>query len=197
MTEYEQGILRKMEKSLYCPLCSLIDDAEFDMMSHLQYDVTHKPDVREAVAEEGGFCDFHFRQFRKIATAKTNALLLMAMIERFGKSEKQFIVNCRFCAHTEGYEGRLTEAMSHMLTENSFRVIYADHRGMCKGHLGSLTELISDEKTRKWLGAVHRNQMLRETPFLEQIATKSYYDTSRLARGSIPRTTEKFVGRRG
>jgi len=84
-----------------------------------------------------------------------------------------------------------------MLTEHSFRVIYEDHRGMCKGHLGSVTELISDEKTSTWLGDVHRNQMLRETPFLEQIATKSYYDASRLARGSIPRTTEKFVGRRG
>jgi hypothetical protein len=28
------------------------------------------------------------------------------------------------------------------------------------------------------------------------MATKSYYDTSRLARGSVSRTVEKFVGRR-
>ena len=197
MTEYEQRISRKMEQSLFCPLCSLVDGAEVEMLSMLQYDVTRQPDTREAVANGGGFCEYHFRQFRKIATAKTSALLLTAMVERFAQPETQFVVNCRFCNHLDEYEGQLVKAISHILAESSFQVCYADHRGMCKRHLRSAKAMVSDEATRGWLEEVHRSQMLREIPFLEQLATKSYYDTSRLSRGSIPRTIEKFVGRRG
>jgi len=197
MTEYEQRISRKMEQSLYCPLCSLVDDAEFEMLSMLQYDVTRQPDTREAVANEGGFCEYHFRQFRKIANAKTNALLLKVMVERFAQPETQFVVNCRFCNHLDEYEGQLVKTISHMLAESSFQVFYAEHRGMCKRHLRSAEAMVSDEATRGWLEEVHRSQMLREIPFLEQLATKSYYDTSRLERGSVSRSIEKFVGRRG
>jgi sarcosine oxidase delta subunit len=197
MMEYEGEIFKKMEQSLYCPLCSLVEEVEFDTLADLQYDVTHRHEVREAVAEEGGFCDYHFRQFRKIASAKTNALLLIAMLERFAQPEMHFVVSCRFCSHLDEYEGRLIEAFSHMLTDSSFQVRYADHNGLCKRHLKSVRVLVSNEITRGWLVEVHRSQMLKEIPFLEQIATKSYYDASRLARGSISRTVEKFVGRRG
>ena len=197
MTEYEQKISRKMEQSLYCPVCSLVDDEEFEMLSMLQYDVTRQPDTREAVVNEGGFCEYHFRQFHKIATSKTNALLLRAMVEHFARPETQFVVNCRFCNHLDEYEGQLVKAIIHMLAENSFQVFYAEHRGMCKRHLRSAEAMVSDEATRGWLEEVHRSQMLREIPFLEQLATKSYYDTSRLERGSVSRSIEKFVGRRG
>jgi len=197
MTEHEQRILDKMEHSLYCPLCSLLDDTEFDLMARLQYDVTTQREVREAVAEEGGFCDYHFRQFRRIANAKTNAFLLMAMVNRYSQLETQFVVRCRFCGRLNEYERQLTEAICHLLGESSFQARYSDHRGMCKYHLRSVEALVSDEAIRAWLAGMHREQMQRELPFLEELATNSYYDTSRLARGSIPRTIEKFVGRRG
>jgi hypothetical protein len=196
MTEYEQGIRKKMEQSLRCPLCVLTDELEFNMLAELQYEVTHRPEVREAIAEEGGFCEFHFRQFRKIASAKTNALLLIAMVKRFAEPQNHFAINCRLCSHLENYEDRLTKAISQLLIEESFREYYADHSGLCKKHVETIQPLISDETVRGWLEDVHRTRMQKEIPFLEQVATKSYYDTSRLARGSIARTVEKFVGRR-
>jgi hypothetical protein len=197
MTEHEQRILTKMEHSMYCPLCSLLDDTEFNLMASLQYDVTMRREVREAVAEEGGFCDYHFRQFRKLASAKTNALLLAAMVERFARPGMQFVDNCRLCGHLDEYERQLTEAITHLLGESSFQARYSDHRGMCNYHLRSVEGLVSDEAIRGWLAGMNKEQLRRELPFLEELATNSYYDTSRLARGSIPRTIEKFVGRRG
>ena len=197
MTEYEQRILKQMEQSLYCPVCSLLEEEEFSMMANLQYDVTHRPELRETVTEEGGFRDYHFRQFRKIASAKTNVLVLMAMIARYVQPGKQFVVHCRFCGHLDPYQGRLIEAISFMLMENSFRTSYTDYRGMCKRQLESVEAGLSDEPTRGWLKEVHRDQMLKEIPYVELVATKSYYDTCGFARGSVYRTTEKFLGRRG
>jgi hypothetical protein len=196
MTEFEEKILKKIEESMRCPLCSLVDGEEFNMLSHLQYDVSQDPEVREAVAREGGFCEFHFRQFRKIANARTNALLLIALVEQFSKRDNHLTLNCRLCAHLDDYEAHLIEAVISLLKETSFRENYEMHTGLCLEHLSAVRPLMVDDDLQRWLNDVCRIQMQRETASLEQMATKSYYDTSRLVRGSVSRTVEKFVGRR-
>lgn len=196
MTEFEGSIHKKIEESMRCPLCSLVDGEEFNMLSRLQYDVSHDPAVREAIAREGGFCEFHFRQFRKIANAKTNALLLIALVERYSQRDNHLTVHCRLCAHLDDYEGHLIEAVISLLKESPFRADYENHTGLCLDHLSAVRPLIADEELQRWLDELSRIQMQRETASLEQMATKSYYDTSRLARGSVARIVEKFVGRR-
>jgi hypothetical protein len=196
MMEYEELILKKIDESLRCPVCCLVDGEEFNMLSHLQYDIAKDPQTREAVAHEGGFCEFHFRQFRKIANARTNALLLIALIGQFCDGDDHLPLHCRFCAHLNAYEGRLVQAAASLLKDASFRNKYEEHTGLCLEHLSAVRPLVPDEEIQQWLDRVSRTQMQRETESLEQMATKSYYDTSRLARGSVSRTVEKFVGRR-
>jgi len=59
-TGYKEEILRKLAEELRCPVCGLLQDFEFELLRHLQYDVTYDESVRRAVATEGGLCDFHY-----------------------------------------------------------------------------------------------------------------------------------------
>jgi hypothetical protein len=196
MTEYERNIIKKMEESGRCPVCHMMDNEEFDMLSHIQYDVTHNPEVREAIVDEGGFCEFHFRQFRKIANARSNSLLMTAMVERYSQPENEFTINCRFCFHLDEMERNLLVAVRSLLKDKAFREKYAAHTGLCLGHLDAVIRQIDQIEMKKWLARIQREQMKQEIPYLEQMATQSYYDTSNVARGSLVRTVEKFVGRR-
>jgi len=185
-----------MEESGRCPVCHLIDNEEFDMLSRVQYDVTHSPEVREAIVNEGGFCEFHFRQFRKIANAKSNGLLMIAMVEHYSRPENALKLECRFCAYLDGIERNLLEAMLSLLEDITFREKYDRHTGLCLGHLDAVIRRTNQVELKEWLISTQREQMKREIPYLEQMATQSYYDTSNAARGSLVRTVEKFVGRR-
>jgi len=196
MTEYEQKIIRKMEESGRCPVCHLIDNEEFDMLSRVQYEVTHSPEVREAIVNEGGFCEFHFRQFRKIANARSNGLLMAAMVNRYAQAECQLNTKCRFCAHLDKFEENLLATFLFLLKDQKFCEKYAKHTGLCFGHLNDVSHQVKLPGIRVWLRAIQLEQLKKELPFLEQMATQSYYETSNVARGSLVRTVEKFVGRR-
>ncbi len=185
-----------MDESGRCPVCHLIDNAEFDMLSHVQYDVTHNTNVREAIVNEGGFCEFHFRQFRKIANARSNGLLMIAMVERYSRPENALKLRCRFCAYLDRLEQHLLDAMLLLLKDITFRENYRRHTGLCLGHLDVVIRQIDQFEMKEWLTSTQWEQMKKEIPYLEQMATQSYYDTSNVARGSLVRTVEKFVGRR-
>ena len=196
MTEYEQKIIRKMEESGRCPACHLIDNEEFDMLSRVQYDVTHSPEVREAIVNEGGFCEFHFRQFRKIASARTNGLLMVGMVQWYSTPKTEYVVKCRLCDHLNAFECEFLSTIVSLLQTEAFRNKYAQHTGLCIQHLQKIVDVHQLAKWKEWLIDTQREQMKHELHYLEEMATQSYYETSNVARGSLVRTVEKFVGRR-
>ncbi len=194
MTEFEKAIIDKMSESTYCPLCNLLDKKEFDMLCSLQFDVSHDPATRDSVAAEGGFCDFHFRQFYRLANAKTNALLLAALVGLYAGRQNHIVIRCRICAVMNDYEHQLLEAVMNLFNDGSFRKGYTNHSGMCWEHLDAVRR--THPELNEWFDAAQQEQLQREIPLLEQIVTKSYYETSHRARSAVTRTIEKFVGRK-
>jgi len=196
MTEFEQAIHRKIETFASCPICALLDDYEFEMLSHLQYDITIDAQSRKTVASEMGFCEFHFRQFRKIANSKTNALLLLDLIEQYSQTEKRLEIRCRFCNALRIQEESLLDTISTMLSQGSFRQIYSKSSGVCLPHMDVILQRVCSNDLKTWLANIQGEQMRREITALTEMARLSYYDLSKHTRGSVPRMVQKLVGRR-
>jgi hypothetical protein len=194
--EYDERILQKLALLNRCSLCSMLDDEEFEMLSRLQYDVTHDPVTRERIAVEGGFCEFHFRQFRKIANSKTHAILLLSLVKHYLASSCVLDVHCRLCDHLDGCQQQLIEDFARLFSRRTFLQVYEESPGLCRDHLAMVIESLSSPDGKELLLDLHRRQMERELRLLDEMASRSYYETSREARRSILRTVEKFVGRR-
>ena len=196
MSELKERIKNKLQKVLRCPVCSLLDDLEYDILCKLQYDVTNDEAIRNSIASEGGFCDFHFRQFRKVANSKTNALLLSAVIDHYMKANMEYSLHCRLCNASAEYEHNLLSSFLTLIEDSVFQEEYAKHSGLCIGHLMSLFTMDISESAKKWLMDVLRISLQNDLPLLQDMAGVSYYNTKRIARSSIIRCTEKFAGRR-
>ena len=104
-----------------CPVCNAIIDYEFDLLSKLQYEIHNNESVRKEVAGEGGFCDFHFRQFKKVAGGFTNIVLLKALIESGSYEKDNFEIECRLCKQVDSFENSLITAQYELLKDESFK----------------------------------------------------------------------------
>ena len=203
MTAFEKLILSKMRKESRCPVCVLVQEKEFSLLSHLQYSVSQHKRVRKSIAAENGFCDFHFRQFRKIANNRTNAALLLSFIEEYRKGVQRSSrngfpkhVHCRLCDALEGYDKKLEIIMGKLLQNESRRKLYAKSSGLCLHHELAVERSLHSMEAKQWLKETQLQQLLSRIPMLEHVVTKSYYDTSAEERGTIPSIVEKFVGRK-
>jgi hypothetical protein len=203
MTAFKKLLLSKMKRESRCPICVLVQEEEFSLLSRLQYDVSQNERVRTLIARNGGFCDFHFRQFRKIANNRTNALLLLSFIETYRKGAQRSRrigfpkhVHCRLCKTLEGYEKKLEVIIARVLNVESDRKLYSKSSGLCFLHEQAVERLLHSSAVRQWLKETKLQQMLRKIPMLEHLATKSYYDTSAVERGTIACAVETFVGRK-
>jgi len=196
MAVLEDRLKNKLEKFLRCPVCALLDDFEFDVLCTLQFDVIHDNTLRNTIASEGGFCDFHFRQFRKVANSKTNALLLLAIINHYMQSNMEYSLHCRLCKASAEYEHTLLASFLSLIEDSAFREVYANQCGLCIGHLGSLLAIDTTVTMKAWLNEVLRATVRKDIPALQEMATLSYFETAPSSRGSIVRSTERFAGRR-
>jgi len=196
MTGYEQQILKKMQEEQRCPVCALLEDLEFVILCHLQYDVSNNEDVRTAIVTAGGFCEFHFRRFRKLANSRTNALLLMALIRQYCEHDDDFQAHCRVCERITFDEVRLLEALDSLLPRNDFRTVYEQGPGLCLCHMQKAQRATGSVEYRSWLGQCQITQMTNILPLLQQMVDRSYFDTTRDQRITIPYSVEKFVGRK-
>ncbi len=190
-----EDIRKAMSERARCPVCALLDDREFDIIARLQHDITRNPEIRQAVAEEGGFCVPHFRQFGKIANAQTRALLFDTMIKGYSVRSAAPLPRCRICAGLAPYEEDLLGEMVRLLGCESFRQEYARRSGLCLPHMQEIQPRLGSSELREWLADVQIEQMRRDLPAINAISTRSYYDTTRPQRESVARQTEKFAGR--
>jgi hypothetical protein len=203
MTEFKKLLLSKTRTESRCPICVLVQEEEFSLLSRLQYDVSRNKRVRTSIARNRGFCDFHFRQFRKIANNRTNAILLLSLIETCQKGGQLSRrngtpkhVHCRLCNTLEAYEKRLEKNMALILSVESHRESYFESGGLCFLHEESVERMLRSSSVKRWLKETQLQQLLRRIPMLEHVAAKSYYDTSAEERAAIPSIVEKFVGRK-
>ena len=196
MMGYDEQILGKMREESRCPVCALLEDLEFEILSQLQYNVTEDEAVRNAIAKAGGFCDFHFRRFRKLANDRTNALLLLALIREYCERSEGIAIRCQVCEDIASYEAWLLKALNSMLHGNDFREQYEQVTGLCICHMQEVQHATDSAAERVWLQSCQIRQMRDSIPSLQQMVERSYFETTLNQRRTIPGSVEKFVGRK-
>lgn len=180
-----------------CPVCSLLMDFEFNLISKIQYSITKDKTVRGEIAAEGGFCDFHFRQFKKIANGKTNVQLLKSIIESGVFKKKDFVINCGICKEVNGYEKGIIETFSGFIRNNHAKLKFEKSHGICFDHLKMLAGLISDSESLEWLYKTHTNQIESlQVDFESMSNIKSFYEIDKNKRRLINILIEKLAGRK-
>lgn len=180
-----------------CPLCSMLSDYEFNLLAQTQYDVVNNEKIRNQIAQNGGFCDFHFRQFKKIANGKTNILLLKSIIEAGSYKKKNFTINCDICKSVDIYESEIIKTLPSFLNDKSFRSGFEKSSGICFNHLNMVIELISDKDILTWLINTHVKQIERlQADFNQMNGIESFYEIDLSKRKLINILIEKLAGRK-
>lgn len=187
----------QIERINGCPICSILMDFEFNYISKIQYSITKDKTVREEIAAEGGFCDFHFRQFKKIANGKTNISLLKTIIENGAYKKHDFAIDCRICKEVDNYENESIKAFLMFIENNDAKLKFEQSYGICFEHFRMLTSLVSNSEILKWLYKTHVYQIESlHSDFESMSKIKSYYEIDRDKRKLINILIEKLAGRK-
>jgi hypothetical protein len=195
-TAYEQRILRAVREEWRCPVCALLEQEEFDLLADLQYSVTSDEQMRQAIAHEGGFCDYHFRQFSKIANIASSAMLLLALVDVHSSATTPVQVKCRICERLSSLEDTFVRGVVDLFASDAFREMYERACGLCLAHRSAVELLQNATALTSWLNDVQRKQIQSFLPVLQVLSSRSYFETSNTERRSIAQLVEKFVGRR-
>ena len=193
----EKELVRRISVENGCPICAMIMDYEFNFISKVQYSVSKDKNVREEIALEGGFCDFHFRQFKKIANGKTNILLLKSIIEVGSYKNNNYSVKCRICKVVDAYEAEIVKSFPSLFNDQAFRLKFENGIGICFDHLNMIKTLIEDKTILEWLFVTHIKQIERlYQDFDDMSKIKSFYEIDRSKRKLINVLIEKLAGRK-
>jgi len=195
-TAYEQRILRAIQEEWRCPICALLEEEEFDFLADLQYSLSNDEHVRNAFAHEGGFCDNHFRQFRRMASIATNALVLLALVDAHCGTNVPVKLKCRICERLASSEHTLERVLLNLFATHAFRELYGRACGLCLPHRSAVDLHQIYPGLAPWLDEVHRRQIQRFRPVLRELSSRSFFETTNAERNSIVQLVEKFVGRR-
>jgi hypothetical protein len=196
-TDLKIEIIKKIKSKINCPLCSIITDYEFNLLAKIQYDITFDENFRKQIASEGGFCDFHFRQFKKIANAKTNMFLLLSIIESEVYMNIDFENHCRICKSIDLLEKKLIENAVDLFHDFEFQDIFKNSYGLCNVHIKTVLQGIKEEELRNWIIKTHREQIERlKLDLNSMISVESYFEISADKRKLIGFIIEKFAGRK-
>jgi hypothetical protein len=199
----KKEIINRIVKENGCPLCSMVMDFEFDFLAKLQHKVANEENIRREISSEGGFCDFHFRQFKKIASGKTNILLLNTIIEEkiyskdFSDKKDNYRIECRICNSVNEYEKECVKNFTDILQQEENRNKYKATNGICSVHLKQADKIIADENIKLWLNNTYKTQIERmQGDFEEMSSHKSFYEIDREKRKLINVLIEKLAGRK-
>jgi len=196
-TDFKKEIIKKIKNKINCPLCSIITDYEFNLLAKIQYDITYDENFRKQIASEGGFCDFHFKQFKKIANAKTNMFLLLSIIESEVYMNIDFENHCRLCKSIDLLEKKLVKYTVDLFHDFEFQNIFENSYGLCNVHIKTVLKEIKEDELRDWIIKIHREQIESLKSDLHSMSSvKSYFEISADKRKLICFLIEKFAGRK-
>lgn len=197
MNNIKQEILYTLENEQGCSLCSLILDFEFQLLSKLQLDISNDETFRNNIARKGGFCDFHFRQFKKITNGKTRIVFLKAILEQEAYKKEGFMVECILCKKIENFEKELIEYLVRILTEEQTLKIFEVSNGICFEHLQKVENLVDNEPFKKYLREINIKQLNRLKEDFEYMSKiDSYYEIDHSKRNLINALIQKLSGRK-
>jgi len=197
VTTIKNKIKTMIKESKGCVLCGMVSDYEFNLLSNIQYQVTNDDRIREQISIEGGFCDFHFKQFKQIASGKTKLLLDYSLIKNILSNGQLPNINCRICSRVDEFESSAIPVVIELFMDESFRMDYAQSFGLCIPHLRRILEENNDERLADWLKQTYKNQMTKLKSILEEMMkANSYYSIGVEKRRLINLTIEKFTGRK-
>lgn len=148
-----------------CPICLILEEKTSDLLCQLQFDATHKQEVKELVTSAGGYCHFHFWYLHKLASPVTNAQLLEGLLEKIQnefpdyrdapqKISAHFAaeIRCPACRFTREWEEELLTIFTAKIEEEEdFRNAYQQSRGLCLSHLDRLVERLPDTEVGSFL----------------------------------------------
>lgn len=167
------------------------------MLAKIQFGITHDESLRVEVASEGGFCDFHFRQFKRIANFKTNTLLLQAIVESGYYKNVAAEIDCRICRAIDKAENELINDMAELLADIDFQNKHEQSNGVCVVHLKRILETINQDDLKERLIKIHCKQIDRYKPILEELNSgKSYWNIEMGKRDFVNIMIQKFAGRK-
>ncbi len=193
----KEKLFWKMENESGCPVCSLLMDYEFNLLANIQYDITNDDSLRKQIAMGGGFCDFHFRQFKKIANGKTNIVFLKTIIEVGPYKKENFKINCKICEKVHEYEIAAVQIFTNLLSTVETAAKFEQSNGICFDHLKMANNFIKDVALRTWLGRTHIYQIERmKEDFVYMNGISSFYEIDREKRGLINALIQKLTGRK-
>lgn len=197
-TEFKKLIFDKIESEPGCPLCSLLMDYEFNLLANIHYEVTRNESIRKQIASEGGFCDFHFRQFKKIANYKTSITLLKSLIDSEIHKNINTNINCHLCNEIKLFENELILFTTDLFNDFDFlHDKFKNSNGFCIIHLKSILQNIKDQNLIDTLTQFHHEQIERFKPIIELMnSSKSYLEISMSNRGLVNVLIQKFAGRK-
>lgn len=190
-------IIKKLESDSGCSICSTILDFEFQLLSKIQYEIAFDENIREEIARDGGFCDFHFRQFKRLANGKTKIVLLKKIIESGAYKNYNFNIRCRICKEVNDYELTLLQIFIKLLTDNGNKERFEKSNGICFVHLELVKNLTGNQAMKNWLHEIYANQIVRlRKEFDEMDNVSSYYEIDRGKRKLINSLIQKLTGRK-
>lgn len=196
-TDFKKEIINKTKNKINCAICSIITDYEFNLLAKIQYDITYDDTFRKQIASEGGFCDFHFSQFKKIANAKTNMLLLLSIIESEVYMNIDFENQCRLCKSIELFEKNLIKYVIELFYDIEYQNIFEKSYGLCCVHIKTVLKEIKEDELKNWIIKIHREQIYSLKSDLHLMSSvKSYFEISADKRKLISFLIGKFAGRK-
>lgn len=189
-------LINSMNSEAGCPLCSVVLDYEFEFLAKLQYKVSNDSSFRKEIANKGGFCDYHFRQFKKIANKKTNILLLKSIIEEKFYHKEKFIIDCCICKAVNNYERKCIETFIKIFQDDINKKKYEETNGICFIHLMQIKNITGDINFIHWLEKNYIQHIEKLGPVFEEMSNRSFYEIEREKRMLINVLIEKLTGRK-
>lgn len=189
-------LLKRTKKETDCPICSLVTDYEFDLLAKIQFQIAYNENVRNSLALDGGFCDFHFRRFKKISSGKTKILLLKSLVEKADLSRFNFMPKCTVCYSIDKYEKELIKTELELLKRNDFKKLFSESLGLCFAHLRNLIDVSDSTQLNDWLTNINTLQFKRTLADIdEMLKIKSFYEVAPEKRRLINSLIQKLAGR--
>jgi len=184
-----------------CPVCCILEPAEFDFMCQLQAPEGESLEARLKRGEAVRVCNVHLWRYHSVATDRGVGILLYAWLTgiplEIGMDDQDFEQPCLICEFVKAKEQELITGLARSLIESEFRMRYAKSDGLCLGHFRKTMLQLREASAKEFLSN-HQHQSLEKLrPLLEEIITKRFREASVSARSSVPRGIEKLVGRKG
>jgi len=188
-----------------CPICHVLDKDEFDFMATLQYQTIHEEKVRQDLVSANGYCNFHFHQMARLASARGNAVLTKDLIDaeikeiEKGSFEPTLRIDCPVCKHADEREEFYVREFGALLSEKSFQKEYEGTDGLCRIHLRRILTMLHEGELRQFMLASHMMHLRILKVELETFISKvgSTQRDFKAEKNSWLVAIEKMAGKRG